>query len=287
VERTLFWNVCGRPYTLIYMYLGIDVGATKTLFAVFDKDGEMVCEKKIKTNHDYEQFKSDLAEEILELCEFKPTHCCIAFPGRLDHENGIGERFGNLPWVNVPLLKDMQTIMTNMKVLIHNDAKLAGLSEAILLHKKYRKVLYITLSTGIGGGVIVGEKIPPEFAVFEPGGMMFDHNGKQERWESFASGKALKEKYGKIAAEINDPEIWKEYSKDLVLGFEDVLATTQPDVVVIGGGVGAHFEKFKPYLEAELKKINNPLVPVPPLLKAQRPEEAVIYGCYDYIVQNL
>jgi hypothetical protein len=50
--------------------------------------------------------------------------------------------------------------------------------------------------------------------------------------------------------------------------------------------VGAHFEKFQPFLEEALKKINNPLVPVPHLLKAQRPEEAVIYGCYEYIVQN-
>jgi predicted NBD/HSP70 family sugar kinase len=65
-----------------------------------------------------------------------------------------------------------------------------------------------------------------------------------------------------------------------------LLATIQPDVVVVGGGVGAHFEKFQPFLEEALKKINNPLVPVPPLLKAQRPEEAVIYGCYEYIVQN-
>jgi predicted NBD/HSP70 family sugar kinase len=269
------------------MYLGIDVGATKTLFAVFEPTGEMVCEKKIKTNHDYGQFKSDIAAELKELSQFKLTHCCIAFPGRLDHENGVGVRFGNLPWENVPLRNDMESLMPDKKVLIHNDAKLAGLSEALLLHKKYRKVLYITLSTGIGGGVIIDEKIPLDFAVFEPGGMLFEHEGQQQRWESFASGKALKEKYGKIAAEIDDPLIWQEYVKNLILGFEDLLATVQPDVVVIGGGVGAHFEKFKPYLKDELNKINNPLVPIPPLLKAQRPEEAVIYGCYDYIVQNL
>jgi predicted NBD/HSP70 family sugar kinase len=186
----------------------------------------------------------------------------------------------------VPIKTDLASMMPGVKLLIHNDAKLAGLSESILLHKKYRKVLYVTLSTGIGGGVIMDDIIPEDFAVFEPGGMMFEYEGQEQRWESFASGKALKNRYGQLASQIDDPAIWREYVKTLVIGFEDLLATVQPDVVVVGGGVGAHFEKFKPYLEEELGKINNPLVPTPPFLKAQRPEEAVIYGCYDYIKQN-
>jgi predicted NBD/HSP70 family sugar kinase len=269
------------------MYLGIDVGGTKTLFAVFDKDGEMVCEKKIKTDQDYKRFMTNLGSELSELSQFKFTHCCCAIPGRIDFEKGIGLDFGNLPWENVPILKDLKAELPGAKVLLHNDAKLAGLSESILLHKKYQKILYVTISTGIGGGVIINDVIADDFKNFEPGQMVFEHDGKTEKWESFASGRALHDKYGKLASEIEDPAIWKEYVKTLVVGLEDLLATVQPEVVVVGGGVGAHFEKFKPYLEEELNKINNPLVPIPPLLKAQRPEEAVIYGCYEYIVQNL
>lgn len=268
-------------------YLGIDVGATKTLFAVFDETGQIIREYKIKTDPDYERFKADVARKLSELKQFKFSQCCCGVPGRIDMENGVVIRSGNQSWRNVPLRNDLANLMPGIKVLLHNDAKLAGLSEAILLHKKYKKVLYLTLSTGIGGGVITDEKIAADFAVFEPGGMMFEYEGKLQKWESFASGKALLARYGKLASEIEDPAIWKEYAQSLVIGFEDVLATVQPDVVVIGGGVGAHFEKFKPYLEEELRKINNPLVPLPPLLKAQRPEEAVIYGCYDYIKQNV
>jgi|SRR5579862_1813648 len=269
-------------------YLAIDVGATKTLFAVFDMDGEMICEKKIKTNPDYGQFKAEVGDCLKELDQFEFSHCCCALPGRIDIQNGIGLRFGNLPsWQDVPVKKDLEEFMPATKALVHNDAKLAGLSESILLHKKYSKVLYITISTGIGGGIIINDVIDPEFIGFEPGSLVFEHDGKTEKWEAFASGKALRAKTGRLAAEIDDPAIWQEYVKTLVPGFEDLLATIQPDAVIIGGGVGAHFEKFKPYLEAELIKINNPLVPIPPLLKAQRPEEAVIYGCYDYIKQNL
>lgn len=270
------------------MYLGIDVGATKTLFAVFEPGGEIVCEKKIRTNPDYERFRAELSDCLKELGQqFKLTGCCCAVPATVDFENGIAKAFGNETWRNVPIQKDLGGLLPGVKILIHNDAKLAGLSEAILLHKRYRKVLYITLSTGIGGGVITDDVIDKEFENFEPGQMVFEHDGKTEKWETFASGKALKEHYGKLASEIEDPAIWQEYTKSLVVGFEDLLATIQPDVAVIGGGVGAYFEKFQPYLVEELKKINNPLVPTPPLLKAQRPEEAVIYGCYEYIKRNL
>jgi predicted NBD/HSP70 family sugar kinase len=268
-------------------YLAIDVGGTKTLFAVFDSQGEMVCECKIPTNPDYEQFKLELAAELKKLsAEFKISHCCCAAPGWIDFENYVVLGFGNLGWTNIHIKDDLQELLPMAKILVHNDAKLAGLSESILLHKKYNKVLYITISTGIGGGVIINDVIDPELPNFEPGQLLFEHDGKSMQWEDFASGKALKSKYGKMASEIDDENIWKEYVGLLVPGFEDLLATIQPDVVVVGGGVGAHFEKFQPFLEEALKKINNPLVPVPHLLKAQRPEEAVIYGCYEYIVQN-
>jgi predicted NBD/HSP70 family sugar kinase len=268
-------------------YLAIDVGATKTLFAVFEPGGDMVCEKKIKTDPDYNKFIKDVAGELESLKQFNFSSCCCALPTRFSRfSDGIAESFGNLPWKNVPIKKDLQALLPDTKILMHNDAKLAGLSEALLLHEKYKKVLYLTISTGIGGGVIIDGVIAKDFENFEPGQMVFEYEGKTLKWEAFASGKALYERYRKKAAEIEDPKIWKEYVKLLVIGFEDLLATVQPEAVVIGGGVGAHFEKFKAYLEEDLSKINNPMVPTPPLLKAQRPEEAVIYGCYDYILQN-
>lgn len=268
-------------------YLAIDVGASKTLFAVFTAGGESVCEVKIKTSPDYEQFRADVGQKINELSQkFKFSYCCIALPGVIDLKNGVVLAFGNEAWRNVPIRDDLRAILHDTKILVRNDAKLAGLSEAILLHKKYRKVLYLTISTGIGGGVITDEIIDKDFEKLEPGQMVFEYEGKLRQWEDFASGRALKRKYGKLASEIDDPAVWQNFAKALVPGFEDLLATIQPDAVVIGGGVGAHFEKFQSYLEQELKKINNPLVPTPPLLKARRPEEAVIYGCYEYIRQS-
>ncbi len=47
---------------------------------------------------------------------------------------------------------------------------------------------------------------------------------------------------------------------------------------MIGGGVGSHLEKFKDRLDEQLKIYENPLLVIPPIVKAQRAEDAVIYG---------
>jgi glucokinase len=274
-------------YTIAYMYLAIDVGGTKTLMAVFSEAGEVLAQHKIATNHDYAQFLGDIKQIIdTEIKDYQITHCCCALPGRIDRENGIGLFFGNIPWQNVPIKRDLEAILPGIKIFVENDAKLAALSEAIALNSTYKNVLYVTVSTGIGAGFVVDGKLEPALLKIESGQMVLEHEGTMRKWESFASGKALAEKYGKKASEIDDPAIWQEYAKGLALGLYEMIANLEPEVILIGGGVGAHLEKFQSYLEENLKQINNPMVPIPPILKAKRPEEAVIYGCYELIKQH-
>ncbi len=269
------------------MYLGIDVGGTKTLFAVFSAGGKILKKNKILTHKNYAHFLKDAEKELESLVESKKvTAVCCAAPGRIDRKQGIGMDFGNLAWHNAPIKHDLKKLLPRASVFVENDANLAGLSEAILVHKKYKKVMYITVSTGIGGGIIIDGKIDEDFADFEPGQMVISHEDGLRKWESFASGSALKKRYGLLASEINDASIWRHYSQDLAVGLQELLAVVQPEVVIIGGGVGTHFEKFSAYLEGELYKLQNPLVNQPPIIKAKRPEEAVIYGCYDFIRQN-
>jgi predicted NBD/HSP70 family sugar kinase len=269
------------------MYLGIDVGGTKTLFAVFDKAGKIVYEKKIPTNKSYIKFLKDVGALIkADLAEFDIRQACCAIPGKVDRRRGMGVDFGNLAWHNTPIKDDFKKLLHGVPVLVENDANLAGLSEALLVHKKYNKALYLTVSTGIGGGLIIDGKIDEDFADIEPGHMMINHEGVLQQWEDFASGRALKARYGKLASEIDDASIWRAYSLDLAIGIQELLAIIQPDVVIIGGGVGSHFEKFGAYLEGELFKMKDPMVENPPITAAKRPEEAVIYGCFDFIKQT-
>jgi glucokinase len=269
------------------MYLAVDIGGSKTLLAVFSTDGDLVAKHKIVTNPSYGRFLKDLEAVIdNELADYRFSFGCCGVPGIINRQTGLGITFGNLSWHNVPIQKDIRSLLGHSHLLIENDACLAGLSEAILVHKKYKRVAYITISRGIGGKIIIDGKIDPTFADAEIGFMVLNYHDRLIEWEEIASGDALFKMTGKKASEINDPAVWRKYSESLALGLRPLLPLWQPEVVIFGGGVGAHFEKFKLYLKEALAKFDSHMVHIPPIIKAKRPEEAVIYGCYEYIKQQ-
>lgn len=263
------------------MYLGIDIGATKTLIAVFTNAGKIIEKIKFPTHKEYFTFRKDLANNVAKLSTNKFVACGVGVPGRLDRKNGIGIAMGNLPWEHVPIDNDVEKIV-GCPVFIENDAKLAGLSEAILLKPTYSRVAYVTISTGIGVGIIINQKIEPLLVDSEPGKMPLEHEGKMVAWESFASGKAIVKRYGKRASEIYDENIWKQIARDIAVGLINVIAIVQPQVIVLGGGVSTHFDRFGKLLKKALDKYETPLIPIPPVRAATRPEEAVVFGCYSF-----
>ncbi len=267
------------------MYLGIDVGGTKTLLGVFSGKGKLVESLKFLTPKEYDLFLAELATAITQLKNDDFQAAAIAIPGKVDRKHGIGLDFGNLPWEDVAVQAPLERLL-HCPVLVENDANLAGLSEAMNIKKDFKRVLYVTISTGIGTGIITNGIIDPDFADSEGGHIVLDHHGKFVTWESFGSGKAIVKRYGKKASEIDDPEIWKTIAHDWASGFLNLIAVMQPDVVVIGGGVGSHFDKFGAFLVEELHRYETPLTPTPPILAAQRPEEAVIYGCYELLKEK-
>lgn len=262
------------------MYLAVDIGGTKTLLAAFTQDGRAVKEIKFPTPEKYTDFLTELSNKIDELGVEDFRAACVAAPAKIDHDRGSIIAGGNIKWRNEALQADIEKLV-HAPVLLENDAKLAGLSEAILIKKDFKRVLYVTISTGIGTALIVDGVIDPTMEDMEGGQMLLEHQGKIQSWESFASGKAIMKKYGKIAAEIDSQATWKEIVRTFAVGLIDLIAVIQPEAVVIGGGVGTHFDKFGTLLTAELKKYETPLVPIPPIKAAQRPEEAVVYGCYE------
>ena len=140
------------------MYLAIDIGGTKTLLARMTAAGVIEESIKFPTPQDYEEFKVQLADNVAKVTTEPWAMVCSAVPGKIDRELGLGVAFGNLPWSNVPVRDDIKAI-TNCDVIIENDVKLAGLSEARALDKPYKKVCYITISTGISDGIIIDGKI--------------------------------------------------------------------------------------------------------------------------------
>lgn len=265
----------------IGMYIAVDIGGTKTLICELDKSGKLLSKTRFETPKDYGEFIALFEKTFGGITlKSKPKYCVIGAPGKMDRERGIGVAFSNLPWEQVPLGKDIGRII-GVKAVIENDANLAGLSEAVLLKNKYRKVLYITVSTGIGGVLVINGKIDPELADTEFGTMMFEHQGRLQQWQEFASGKAIVKKFGQKASDITDPNAWYVIAHNIALGLTNVINTLTPEVVVIGGGVGTHFDKYKDRLREDIQLFGNNVVTIPEIVQAERAEDAVIYGCYE------
>lgn len=260
------------------MYLCGDIGGTKTLLASFSDAGELIDSVRFATSQDYDEFLQELAFQTLKLGKHDYRAASMAFPGTIDREEGVGKWFGNLPWKNVKLQADIERLF-ECPVIIENDAKAGGLSEAKIF-SDFNRVLYVAIGTGIGVSLIIDGVIST--AIGDSGGhdLLLEYDGKTQAWEGFASGKAIVKQFGKEAREIKDVASWKKIARNIALGLRDLVAMTEPEAVIIGGGVGVHFSKFGKLLEEELKQYKTPMTNMPVLLKAKNPDEAVLYGAY-------
>lgn len=273
---------------LTHMFVAVDIGGTKTLVAVYDRGGKIIEQIKFPTPTEYEEFKSELAKVVEGLTTKDFTRVVVAVPGLLNRKTGVALAFGNILWQPpVPIQADAEAIF-NCPVMIENDTKLAGLSEALLLGTKFNRILYVTISTGISSAYIVSGRIDPNTQDAETGQILLEHDGKLMDWEDFGSGRAFQAKFGKRVSDTDadDTAAWHWLARNIAIGLVALIATLTPEVLVIGGGVGAHLDKFKDRLDEQMRIFENPMLPIPPILKAQRAEEAVIYGCYEYAKQH-
>jgi predicted NBD/HSP70 family sugar kinase len=268
------------------MYVGIDIGGTKTLLAKLSDSGKIIDSRHFSTNRDYRKFLHDLDENLQQLRLDGPFRCCAGIPGLVNRETGTIHALGNLPGHDEPIRDDISKLINGQRVIIENDARLAGLSEARLLKGKYDAILFVTISTGIGGAFIQDGKIVTALQDTEMGKMPLLHNGEFVHWEEFASGRGVVKRFNKQAHEITDPEVWHMIGENIAYGLGAVCSVLQPEVIILGGSVGAYADQYSPVIMDFLAKHLHPVVRQPKaILAAKRPKEAVIYGCYDLAKQ--
>jgi predicted NBD/HSP70 family sugar kinase len=267
------------------MYVGIDVGGTKTFVASLDDDGVITEQVRFPTPRDYSEFVSEL-EKTLSGFKVQDYYAGgIGIPVTVfNRESGRALKFGNLPWEDVPIAQDIERVC-HCPIAVENDAKLAGLSEAMMLKHEFQRVLYVTVSTGIGLAFIDRGRIDTDFGDSGGHDLPIEYQGKLIPWEQFASGRAIVDRFGKRASEIDDPATWEIIAHDITKGLVELTALTEPEVIVIGGSVGTYFSKYGQFINDDLKKYELPLLKTPIVRGAQRAEEAVVYGCYDLAKQ--
>ncbi len=263
------------------MIVTIDTGATKTLVSSFDRHGKMGTSVKFPTPLDPNDYVRELKRVVQEHYGHHEVDAVVlALPGTI--VDGVAVWCNNLHWANFDAAAKLKDMLPKVPLLIENDANLAGLAETRALNPVPQSSLYVTISTGIGSGIITNGVIDPGLRKSEAGLALVEYDGKVRQWETFASGHAIVEIYKKRAEDITSKRTWYQIADRISRGFLAVIPILQPDVIIIGGGVGTHFEKFHKSLEGILREQLPPHIACPRIIKAVHPEEAVIYGCYYY-----
>ncbi len=270
------------------MLVTIDTGGTKTLISSFGRDGKMGESIKFPTPGELAEYAKVVKQVVREHYGDKHVDAIVmAFPSAID--KGVALWAPNIGhgWVKVPVQRLMEDTLPGVPVLIENDVNLAGLGEARIMSTIPTSVMYISISTGIGTGIISEGHIDPAMRRSESGHMFIEYDGRVQRYEAFASGRAIVKVYKKYAREITSPRTWRQISDRISRGLLVLIPIIQPDVIVFGGSVGTYYERYGHFLKDILTRHLPEYIPCPKLVQAKHPEEAVVYGCYYYGIDYL
>lgn len=238
----------------------IDIGGSDTRVGV-SRDGSSFDDIKIFPTE--EMFDEELKKitEILSQYASELQKVVIAAAGVVDRKNGTLIRWGQRrSWQGKNYFDPIRKISPSADYVLENDADAAGLAEAVSgAGKAYSIVAYLTLSSGIGGNLIVNGKVQPQKYGIEPGHQIINFNeteewtcGQRGCFESYASGFAFEKRFGVKPDDCMDPEIWKKYAALLAVGLVNVMAMWSPEVIVLGGGVSNKFDMFIEPLKQEI-----------------------------------
>jgi glucokinase len=145
----------------------IDIGGTKTLVALVSSEGAILARSLMPTEAG--RGVNDLLGRIVDALRGLAAECRISLeairklgcsvPGPLDRARGIVRFSPNLGWRDVPLVALLQERLS-MLVEIEDDAHCAALGEVWMgAARALENVVYVTISTGIGGGIIIGGRL--------------------------------------------------------------------------------------------------------------------------------
>ncbi|MEL7156885.1 MAG: ROK family protein, partial [Actinomycetota bacterium] len=243
----------------------IDLGGTHVRVALVDPEGNLRHRTRAETaRHD------DRPDQLVDLvqaltAEAGPGHQCtgvvIGIPGIIDHDTEALVRAPNLNQAWIPHLRaDWFEQRLGLPVALANDADLAAVGEAFFgAGRHHRDVVYVTISTGVGAGAVFdGSLVRGRRSGSEIGHTIVDldaaRSGQPATVEELGAGPAiakaaaaagLVERDGALADLVRSGhqaacQLWERAIDAVAVGITNVAWLLAPDVVVVGGGVGAN-----------------------------------------------
>lgn len=269
------------------MFLLFDIGASKTRIALSKDRSDFEKPIIFDTGASFEEGMREFVRQAKTLTNKPIQGIAGGITGTLNKERTELARSPNLSeWVGHPLEKSLRQSF-NCPVFIENDAAIVGLGEAFSgAGMGYSIVMYMTISTGVGGARIVDGQIDEHAFGFEPGWEIVD---MQSTLEELVSGAAIERRFGKKPYDIpqTDP-IWDELAEKLAYGLHNSIVHWSPDVIVLGGSMIVG----DPYIDVALVekhlKIISRIYPQTPLVKkAQLGAVGGLHGALHYLNSRL
>lgn len=238
--------------------LAIDLGGTKMRAALVDAGGAVCDRIECETPNEPEiDSLIDLARKVLRGADV--DRAVVGVPGRVDYRLGALEYAPNIPqgWVDA-LREPVLAKALGVEVSLANDADLAAVGEAWFgAGRSFADVAYLTISTGIGAGVVTGGLlVHGRRSVAEVGHTIVDGRellaGRPATVEELGSGTSLSELAREAGLADDAPalvELVKQHDVTATRVFERVVYAAAigavnlahlftPDVIVVGGGLG-------------------------------------------------
>ncbi len=286
-------------------YIGVDLGGTNIRVAKVNADGTIMATAKGPSYGTQGPAKvmANMKEMIHQLPDWnQASGIGVGVPGPVDSKTGTMLLSSNLPgFTGYPIAQELSAEF-NMPAYLDNDANVAGLAEALVgAGKGQKSIFYVTISTGIGGVLVVDGKTVAGKHGFggEIANIIIDRNREKMNSlnagaiESEASGTAIRRKG--IAA-FPDKEIFHAgtvfdlaqsgdakaqaivdgMAEDLGQMFATIGCVCDPDMYIIGGGMLKSAEAFLPQVIDYYKQMSHDAVKDTPFVIAQLAEPGVI-----------
>ena len=274
---------------------GIDVGGTKCLGVLIDVDGRVVNEVRRPT-----PTAESLVATLVEIVDELGDHATVGIgvPGLIAREGVIRSSPNMSTAIEFPI-RDLLEDALGQRVWCDNDATCAALAEWQRgAGVGSRDMWMVTLGTGIGGGLITGGVLQhgAHGHAGEVGHMVVQADGiacpcgQRGCWERYASGAGLSMLAGGVSgehliAQVRNgdsaaKQVIARYSQWVALGLANIANMSDPDTIVIGGGVMVNADLLLPLIEQHFSALlYAPLHRVHPVLKsAQLGEQAGAIG---------
>lgn len=262
--------------------LGIDIGGTKTAIGLSD-GAPKVCRMAVFPTQ-AEKGPEDLVRRIAEQSRVLMKECGVdavefagvACPGPLDVKNGRIENISTMGFVDVPI-KQMLEDALGVAVYLENDANCAALAEyANGVAKGADPLVYVTVSTGVGCGIVVGGRIlsGAHSSAGEIGHVKVEADGRpcpcgnRGCLEMYASGTAIGADAGMDAKEVFDRartgdaamlDLVHKAADWLGFGLSTVYHLIDPQAIVLGGSVTRSYDVFARPLAQALTAYTQPV----------------------------